>query len=799
MSSKLSTKMFGNLLGGKFREVLGSLGIALASVATLLAAPPQLPTAAPQDASQYRAVLDRYCVTCHNETLRTAGMILTDADVADVSKDPAVWEKVLGKLRTAAMPPEGMPRPEQSTYDSFAAYLETSLDSAAAANPNPGRTVLHRINRAEYANAIRDLLDLEIDPETMLPPDPSSRYGFDNMGGGLTVSPLLMDRYLTAARKIVRIAIGDPTLRPEIETFALPRNFDQAGRVSEDLPFGSRGGIAIRHYFPLDGDYVIQVNLNKVQTGLYFGQILGFAKPTEIDVRLDGVLLKRFTVGGESASDADLEVRFPAKAGMHRVGVSFLKDTVMPEGGLGVTGGQRGGVGADVGGVGWINIGGPYNAQGPGDTPSRRRIFVCRPVSGNDEECARKILSTLARRAYRRPVTDRDIDPLLRLYEDGRDTGGFEAGIGRALQGMLVSAGFLFRFERDPQGVDTPDYRISDIELASRLAFFLWSSIPDEELLGLAEKGSLHEPAVLEAQVRRMLRDPRSEALIDNFAEQWLQVRNLRLMSPPDPNTFPEFNANLRDDLEQEIELFFGSIMREDRSVLDLLNANYTFVNDRLAQLYDIPGVYGSHTRRVTLRDENRWGLLGKGGILTVTSYATRTSPTLRGKWVLDNVLGMPPPPPPPDIPSLPDDDEVQALTMRERMEQHRTNPACASCHKLMDPLGFALENFDAIGRWRTTNAANTPIDASGELPDGARFDGPSDLRNILLSRPEQFVETFTEKLLTYALGRSVLSADKPTIRSIVRKASADDYRWSSIVLGVVHSMPFQRRSRDEP
>ena len=785
------------------RMILGWIGITLVGASYLQAASQELSSPSTPPPSPQRALLNRYCVTCHNEQLRTAELLLDKTDVENVSEDAPVWEKVLLKLRTGAMPPAGMPRPDQATYESFSSYLETELDRAAAANPNPGRPVLHRLNRAEYTNSIRDLLGLEIDPETILPPDASSRHGFDNMGGGLTVSPLLMERYLSAARKISRLAIGDPTIRPVIETYALPKNFKQNNRVSEGLPFGSRGGITIRHHFPLDGEYVAQVSLNREQDGLNSGQILGFSKPTEIEVRLDGVSLKRFTVGGGNKSDEGLEVRFPANAGMRLVGVTFLKDTVMPEGALGPRGGQRGGGGVVAGGgVGGVNISGPYNAKGPGDTPSRRKIFVCQPTSNDHDEeaCAQKILSTLARRAYRRPITDEDVQPLLRLYKTGRNQGGFEAGIGKALQGLLVSAEFLFRFERDPAGMAMGTaYRISDVELASRLSFFLWSSIPDDELLELAERGSLQEPAALERQVRRMLRDPRSEALIGNFAEQWLQVRNLRLMSPPDEAAFPEFNLNLREALEKEIELFFASIMREDRSVPDLLNANYTFLNERLARLYGIPGVYGNHTRRVTLSDENRWGLLGKGGILTVTSYATRTSPTLRGKWVLENILGTPPPPPPPNVPSLKDDEDVQKFSMRQRIGLHSANPVCASCHKLMDPLGFALENFDAIGGWRTTNTANTPLDVSGELPDGTKFEGPAELREILLSHREQFVETFTEKLLTYALGRAIESYDKPAVRKIMRDTAASDYRWSSIVLGIVKSLPFQRRRSQEP
>jgi hypothetical protein len=785
--------------------ILGWIGIALVGASYLQAASQELSSPSAPALSQHRALLNRYCVTCHNEKLRTAELMLDKIDVENVSRDALVWEKILLKLRTGAMPPASMPRPDKATYESFSLYLETELDRAAAANPDPGRPVLHRLNRAEYTNAIRDLIGLKIDPEIILPRDPSSRYGFDNIGEGLTVSPLLMERYLSAARKISRLAIGDPTIRPATETYTLPENFEQNDRVSEDLPFGSRGGTAIRHYFPLDGEYVVQIYLSRDGDTLHSGPIRGFNKPTEIDVRLDGERLKRFTVGGENKSDEGLEVRFRAKAGMRLMGISFLKDTLLREGSLGPRGGQRnaGGIVAG-GGVGWVSISGPYNVKGWSDSPSRRKIFVCQPTSNQDQDeevCAQKILTTLVRRAYRRPVTDEDVQPLLRLYKTGRDRGGFEVGIGRALQGILVSSGFLFRFERDPENLTVGTaYRISDVELASRLSFFLWSSIPDDELLELAEKGSLQEPAVLERQVRRMLQDPRSEALIENFTEQWLQVRNLRFMSPPDQATFPEFNVNLRDAMEKEIDLFFASIMNEDRSVLDLLNADYTFLNERLARLYGIPGVYGNHTRRVRLSDENRWGLLGKGGILTVTSYATRTSPTLRGKWMLENILGSPPPPPPPNVPSLRNDEDVLKLSMRQRMDLHRTDPVCASCHKIMDPLGFALENFDAIGRWRTDNLDRTSIDVSGKLPNGTEFNGAVELREIVLGQQrEQFVGTFTEKLLTYALGRAVQHDDKPAVRKIMREANVSQYRWSSIVLGIVKSIPFQMRRSQEP
>ena len=785
-----------------FNRVIVWMGIALAGAGWLQAAGSQaVSQAAPP--SPNRALLNRYCVTCHNERLRTAGLLLDQADVEHPSAGAPVWEKVIRKLRTRAMPPAGMPRPDESTYDSFATYLETAIDQAAAANPNPGRPAVHRLNRTEYANAVRDLLSLEIDGAALLPGDDSGS-GFDNNGDALTVSPMLLERYLSAAGKISRLAIGEPVATPIVETHTVPKGLVQEERLSDDLPFGSRGGIAVEHYFPLDGEYVIQVTL---QRGKLEG-ILGLAEEHQIDVRMDGERLKLFTFGGseklkgkaqyedlldqyERTADAELEVRFTAKAGTHLIGVTFLKDTVKAEGVI-VKGRNK----AFFEGVGGVTVIGPYNAMGPGDTPSRRKIFVCQPASsGEEDSCATQILATLARRAYRRPVTERDTQPLLALYRDGKSKGGFEAGVGLALRGILISTGFLFRAEQAPASV-APDsaYRISDLELASRLSFFLWSSAPDDELLALAERGRLEDPAVLEQQVRRMLADSRANTLVENFAGQWLYLRNMRTASP-DPDEFPEFDENLRQALEKETELFFRSMLREDHSVLDLLDADYTFLNERLARHYGIPNVYGNEFRRVTLQEEERRGLMGKGSILTVTSYPTRTSPTLRGKWLLENILGTPPPPPPPNVPSLKDDKDVQGLTMRQRMEQHRANPACAVCHTRMDPMGFSLENFDATGRWRTTSGeAGAPIDSSGVLPDGTKFDGPTGLRSILMSQPEQFVTAVTERLLTYALGRGVEYYDQPAIRKIVRGAAPDEYRWSSIIMGVVKSTPFQMR-----
>ena len=760
-------------------------------------------------ASPHRLLLNRYCVTCHNEKLRTAELTLDQVDVENVSENAEVWEKVVRKLRTGQMPPAGMPRPDQATYDSFATYLETELDRAAAADPNPGRRpAVHRLNRAEYISAIRDLLALEIDGASLLPADDSGG-GFDNLADVLSVSPLLMEKYLSAARKISRLAIGDPAIRPEVGTYELSEFLLQDSRMSEDLPFGSHGGTAVHHHFPLDGEYVIKVRLQRSES-LY---VRGIAEPHLLDVRLDGERLRLFTVGGEHkgksegtgsqdavppdfaqaeyerTADAGLEVHFPAKAGTRVVGVVFLNAFSAAEN-------LRG---ENEVAVSSVAITGPYGAKGPGDTPSRRRIFTCTPAGTTDEEpCARKILSTLARRAYRRPIHDPDVQDLLSFYREGRSEGSFETGIMMALRRILISPEFLFRLERDPTDV-APNvaYRISDLELASRLSFFLWSSFPDDELLDRAERGQLRDPAVLEQQVRRMLADSRSKALVDNFGGQWLYLRNMRSVRPS-RDMFPEFDENLREAFQQETELFFESMLREDRSVLDLLQADYTFLNERLARHYGIPNIFGNRFRRVTLADENRRGLLGHGSILTVTSIANRTSPVVRGKWVLENLLGTPPPEPPPNVPALKEQGEGgRTLTMREQMEQHRVNPVCASCHKLMDPIGFALENFDGVGQWRTTEAG-APIDASGVFPDGTRFQGAAELRKILLSHPEQIVHNVTEKLLTYAIGRGVEYTDAPAVRKILREAAPGNYRWSSLILGIVKSAPFQmRRSRE--
>ncbi len=771
-------------------------------------------------ASAERALVDRYCVACHNERMRVADLTLDTADVDDVGAHPEVWEKVVRKLRAGAMPPAPRPRPDAVTYEGFTAWLETELDAAAARNPDPGRTdTFHRLNRSEYHNVVRDLLALDVDVAALLPADDGS-YGFDNIAGVLGISPTLLERYLSAAKKISRLAVGRPAPSATAETFRLVTDLTQDVRV-DGLPFGTRGGTRFDFTFPEDAVYGIRVQLSRDASGT----LKPFDTPHRLEVSLDGELLETFTVGeppppGAARSDPEYqdwlarqrsaddgwEVRVPVRAGPRTVQVTFHQKTSAYAETLrqpflrpytSITGGDT----RYQPYVGSVTVAGPFEASGarPAEsTPSRDRIFVCRPPSrdtADEAACAREIFSTLARRAYRRPVTGRDLAVLLEFYEQGRAEGGFEAGIELGLRRLLASPDFLFRVAREPDGAapGTP-YRVPDLELASRLSFFLWSSIPDDELLELAEAGTLHRPDVLEAQVHRMLADPRADALVENFAGQWLYLRNVRALTP-DEDLFPDFGEALRRSFQRETELFFASVLREDRSVLDFLTADYTFVNERLARHYGMPNVYGSHFRRVNLPDASRRGLLGQGSILAATAYPTRTSPVLRGKWVLENLLGTPPPLPPPDVPSLEETtSDGAAVSMREAMEQHRANPVCASCHRLMDPPGFALEQFDAVGRYRTRNEANAPIDASGVLPDGTVFDGASGLREALLGRPDLFVTTLTEKLLIYALGRGVEHHDAPAIRAITREAAADGHRFSSLILGVVKSPPFQMR-----
>jgi len=765
-------------------------------------------------AATQRALLDRYCVTCHNRRLKTAGLTLDDIDVANVGDNPVVWEKVVQKLHGKLMPPGGRPRPDDSSYQGLVTYLETSLDRAAEAKPNPGRTeALHRLNRAEYRNVIRDLLAIDIDVSAMLPPDDVS-YGFDNIAGVQRMSPTLMERYLSAARKISSVAVGATAVDPVTETYNIPPELRQDDRL-DGLPFGTRGGAVLRHTFPRDGEYAIHVQLTRNAGAI--DEIPTYDERQRLELSIDGQPIHVFELTPETpqsgrgparenrrALDADWTVKFPAKAGPRNVTLTFLNRTPallenllepfekpVPGGPNGYYPTQKGAYLRNV------EIIGPFTIAEPGDTPSRRRIFVCRPAKAADEAaCSKTIVATIARRAFRRPVTDADIETLLAFYKEGREEGRFEIGIERAVEGLLVSPEFLFRVQRDPQTATTgAPYRISSLDLASRLSFFLWSSIPDDQLLDLASSGRLQQPAVLAQQVRRMLADPRADALVTNFVGQWLFLRNLPSVLP-DPRKDPDFDEGLRAGFRRETEMLAGSILREDRSVLELLTADYTFVNERLAKHYGIPGVRGDHFRRVTLTDDNRRGLLGQGSMLSVTSMPHRTSPVVRGKWILENLLGTPLPPPPPDVPALEETQKKteQVLTMRETIARHRANPVCASCHAMMDPLGLSLENFDFVGRWRDVDEAVAPIDASGTLPDGTKFDGPAGLRQVLLAQPERFVTTLTEKMLIYALGRGLEYYDMPAVRKITREAAANNYKAASLVLGVVNSLPFQMR-----
>ena len=778
--------------------------------------------------TEHRQLLDRYCVSCHNDRTLTAGLSLQTLDLAQVGVDAQeteVWEKVIRKLRTRSMPPQDRPRPNEATYKTLTSWLSSRIDQVADTHPNPGRRhAVHRLNRAEYSNAIRDLLDLNIDELTLLPPDDSG-FGFDNIADVLSVSPMLTERYLGAARKISKLAVGDLSLQPTTEVFEVDKGLRQDGRVSDDLPFGSRGGLAIPHTFPVDGEYVAKIFFLRT----YDGRVRGFTEPNTLEVRLDGTLIESLTVGGadrllessrqnssgflarrdlRNVPDDGHEVRFAAKAGPATLAVSFVDKGVALEGMrrpfYRVSSYEYAGDSTIPPGIGSVELRGPYNVTGRGESPSRERIFTCRPPAGDDDTaCASEIISTLARRAFRRPVREDDMSMLLGFFESGREGSDFDTGIEMALRRILVSPDFLFRRESDPDDI-APGvaYLISDLELASRLSFFLWSSLPDDELLDVVERGELRNPSVLSEQVRRMLADVRSRALVDNFGGQWLYLRNIDFVTP-DTKAFPDFDANLREAMSREMSLFLESQMRENHSVLDLMTADYTFVNERLARHYGIPNIYGNHFRRIQLTDgqDMRHGLLGKGSLLTVTSYAHRTSPVVRGKWLLENVLGTPPPPPPPDVPALEENDVpgVNARSVRERLEQHRANPVCASCHKIMDPLGFALENFDGIGRWRRVSEAGTPIDASGTLSDGTEVDGPAALRKAFVSRGENFLTTVTEKLLTYAIGRGVESFDGPAVRQIVDYASQEKYRWASLITGIVQSTPFQMRRSAEP
>ncbi|MSR11457.1 MAG: DUF1592 domain-containing protein [Gammaproteobacteria bacterium] len=803
----------------------------LLSSFTLAATAPDAQTTA------YRTLLDQYCVICHNQSvvntvatanedlqttqLRNLGLTLDRANLANLAEDPQMWEKVVRKLRVGVMPPPLYPRPDKVTYDGFRAWLEAGLDQVAAAQVNPGRTqAFHRLNQTEYRNAIRDLLHLDIDVAELIPPDAPDQHGFDNNAEVLALSPVLMERYISAAHKVAELAVGATPRGPSIKTYEIPLNLIQNDRLDENLPFGSRGGAAIEHMFPVDGEYRIRI---KLQTN-YVDFVRGYDAPHELELSLDGARLDSFIFGGDAPgvpapysyagnirgsddweefmmafAEKGFEVVVPVAAGPRVIGATFPREMWESEGiqqprlfgyHLAVT--ELPDANPSLG---KIEIEGPLTVVGAGNTPSRSRVFTCQPANVDAEPaCAREILGTMARRAYRRTVLKSDVEELLAFYSEGRQQGGFDAGIRFALERVLIAPDFLFRIEQDASAAAPgTTYAISATELASRLSFFLWSSLPDDELLDLVERNALRESGVLEQQVRRMMADPRADAFIKNFVGQWLYLRNLNGIYP-NPAGFPEFDENLRVAFQQETELFIEDQIRSDNSLTELLSADYTFLNERLAEHYGIPGIYGSRLRKVTLADDQRGGLLGQGSLMMVTSYPNRTSPVLRGKFVLENLLGGAPPEPPPNVPALAEkSDDGRVLSMREAMAMHRENPACRVCHAAMDPIGFSLENYDAVGKWRR-EFAGQPIDASGLLPDGISFDGPAGLRELLLSRPDDFVGTVTEKLLAFALGRGLEYYDMPSVRAIVRATAADDYRWSSVILGVIESAPFQMR-----
>jgi mono/diheme cytochrome c family protein len=763
------------------------------------------PVAASAPAAAHQATLNRYCVTCHNQRTKASGLALDGVDLATPASNGAIWEDVVRKLRTRTMPPQGMPRPDEATYASLTNWLETELDRSAKATINPGRALVRRLNRSEYANAIRDLLTLDLDVSSLLPPDDSA-FGFDNIADMLTTSPALLERYLVAADRVSELAVGAP-VPPGSDTFRVRQDRSQDQHI-EGLPLGTVGGLVVNHNFPLDAEY--QFSLALYRTNLE--AIRGLEHPHQVEITIDGARVFLLSIGGEvekggpggptitersDAVDARLQVRLPVTAGPHAVGATFVRKigagTQRLRPFLRSSAGTYDNTGRPH--IETLTIAGPFNPTGPGDTPSRQRVFSCRPSPGasraQEEACATKIVSTVARRAFRRPVTKDDVSRLLTFYRAGREKGSFDAGIQLALRRVLASPTFVFRVEQDGDQKPRAVHRVSDIELASRLSFFLWSSIPDDQLLDVASRGQLSQPAVLEREVRRMLADQRSEHFVRNFAGQWLHIRNLKTIMP-NHDEFPDFDDTLREAFQREMEMFFESILREDRNVIDLLTADHTFVNERLAKHYGVPYVYGSQFRRVTLTNDARRGLLGKGALLMVTSRADRTAPVLRGKWILENVLGTPPPPPP-NVPPLAANSEAAPKTLRERLEIHRASPSCASCHKVMDPIGFAMENFDAIGTFRTRDAG-LPLDASGELADGTKVDGVVALRQALVARSDVFVRTVTEKLMTYALGRGLEHYDMPVVRDVVRKAERQDNKFSALIMGVVTSPPFQMR-----
>jgi len=786
------------------RELLGlTAALTTAAVCAMAQAPGPLAT----PAAAQRGLLDRYCVTCHNDKTKTANFSLQNLDLTTVGDHAELWEKVVRKLRAGLMPPPGVRRPPLAEYEGLRDWLESEIDRKAAGRSNPGSVVLHRLNRTEYANAVRDLLDLEIDTTTLLPPDDSAR-GFDNIAGSLTISPTLLEAYVTAATRVARMAVGY-WKTPTESAYIAPGDTSQNQHI-EGLPFGTRGGMLVRHNFPADGEYKFSIQ--------NFG--LGKYVPGEqLELLLDGERVHAFdyvgvglSQGMQGEGDGALELTVPVKAGTHKVGATFLATNYRPSLDL-IRQYERKSLENNsipqlqyYPAIGLLRIQGPFTPTRPEDSRSIRKVFTCRPAnSGQQEPCAKEIFSTLARRAYRRPATPGDLERLMGFYQEGRRDGTFEDGVELALRRILASPQFLVRAEKEPAQVATGQpYRITDLELASRLSFLLWSSIPDDELINLATQGKLHNPAVLEQQVRRMLTDSRSQALVENFADQLLYLRNLPATSP-DGVYYPNWDDELRKSFRRETELLFESIMRENRNVVDLLTADYTFLNERLAQHYGIPNIYGSQFRRVTLGPElaYRRGLLGQGSFLSVTWVQNfRTSPVKRGVWVLENILGTPPPEPPPNVPPLEDSKggPEKILTLREQMTMHRKNEPCASCHKLMDPIGFALENFDADAKWRTKQGGDggVPIDASSELWDGAKVNGPIELRQALLRYAPQFVRMITEKLMTYGLGRGVEYYDMPVIRSIVRDADKNNDRFSSLLLGVIRSAPFQMRTKVE-
>jgi len=767
--------------------------------------PASVPMLAQTPLAARRAVLDKYCVTCHNQRLKTAGLQLDKMDLAHVRDQAEVWEKVVRKLRAGMMPPAGMPRPAAADYEALTVALENELDRAAAAKPKLAAPGVHRMNRTEYKDAIHNLLGLDIDPAIYLPADDAS-YGFDNVASGLNVSPALVEGYVTAATKISRLAMGRET-EPARKVYHVREDYSQEDHI-DGLSFGTRGGMLIHHYFPADGEYLISwAPVRTSVSGLYGGD----SEDERLEVTVDGERLKLFRIGSDvplSTNKDKNEARVNVKAGSHAIGLAFIATTYVPN--VDLNKHYKRSILDDnlVDGftftpqVSSVTVSGPYNATPTTDTPSRRKIFLCRPANAAEEvPCARKILTTLARQAYRRPINDTDTETLLSFYQKGRNGAGFDDGIERALELILAHPEFVFRTEDAPAGVKPGQpYRISDLELASRLSFFLWSTGPDDELLKLAAANKLRDPGVFEQQARRMMADARSHELTKNFAGQWLGLRTLD-SSTPEGVIYPNFDDNLRQAFRTEAEMFFDSIVREDRSIIDLLNGDYTFVNERLATQYGIPNAYGSQFRRVKLDGalDVRRGLLGKGSFELVTSIADRTSPVQRGKWVMSNILGVIPPDPPPNVPMLKEsaNGAPAEQTMRQRMEEHRANPACASCHKMMDPIGFALENFDGVGTWRTRDAGQK-LDASGQLTDGSKINGVVDLREALVRYSPQFARTFTEKLMTYAVGRGVEYQDMPVVRSIVRDAARDNYRFSALVMGIVKSEPFQMNRRSE-